>query len=106
MTQHRVRISGYGCYKGRNYGNNALRVDIGRLTFWFSYQTCVAFEVEGPGVGDNDLYVCRNCWGSTTGKHLNWIDDGYKEDRMERGDFACKLDAILEQFNLALPVLA
>jgi len=66
-----VRIGGYGQYSSGNYGAHALRVDVGGLRLWFSYQTCVAFQVDG-----HTRRVHKNQWGTTTGKHLNWIDGG------------------------------
>ena len=67
-------ISSYGHYRSNNYGVNTLRVDIGDLTVWYSYQTPVAFRVLG-----NELVIRYNSWGQTTGKHLNWIDDDHSK---------------------------
>jgi hypothetical protein len=51
--------------------------------FWFSYQTCVAFNLyDGDG-----LAVRVNDWSTTTGKHLNWIDDGDKANRIPGDEF-------------------
>lgn len=49
---------------------NFARVNLGEVTLWFSYQTCIAFQVPNhlPRVREND-------WGPTTGKHLNMIDN-------------------------------
>lgn len=62
-------ISNYGQSSSDNYGAHTLRVDIGPLTVWYSYKTPVAFMVLGK-----EKVVHENNWGSTTGKHLNWID--------------------------------
>jgi len=62
-------ISNYGQYSSSNYGAHSLRVSVGPLTVWFSYRTPVAFSA--PGIG---RVVHKNEWGTTTGKHLKWID--------------------------------
>lgn len=52
-----------------------------RYCMWFSYKTLVAFAVNG-------LRVVRvNDWGTTTGKHLNRIDGGVKENRVPSSEF-------------------
>lgn len=85
------KIGGY-CYNG-NYGVNALRVDIGRLTIWFSYQTPVAFN-DGNGT------VCRvNDWKQTTGKHLNAIEPDHKK-RITGAEFESKLAEVLVKHGL------
>lgn len=76
-------ISNYGQYLSDNYGAHSLRVIIGPLTVWFSYQTPVAFQRDG-----GPLVVRRNTWGTTTGKHLNWIDSGDKAGRVDQETFA------------------
>lgn len=55
-------------YKGHPNAN-AMRVEIGGATLWFSYETLVAFRTPSSG-----LVVRRNAWGPTTGKHLNMIE--------------------------------
>jgi len=75
-------ISTYGNYSSSNYGAHALRVDVGELTVWFSYNTPVAFHKLG-----GSKVVRRNDWGPTTGKHLNAIDDGNKADRVDSETF-------------------
>lgn len=62
-------ISNYGNYSSSNYGAHTLRVDVGSLSIWFSYQTPVAFRAP-----DTTTIVRKNEWGPTTGKHLKWID--------------------------------
>ncbi len=77
------KIATYGDYSSTNYGAHALRVDLGVLTVWFSYQTPVAFQVSGrPQV------VRKNDWSTTTGKHLNRIDCGDKKSRVSAERFA------------------
>ena len=63
-----VSISNYGNYSNDNYGSCRV-VNIGELQFYFSYETIIAFRDE------NGLKISKNIWSTTTGKHLNWIDD-------------------------------
>jgi hypothetical protein len=81
-------ISNYGEYSSSNYGAHSLRVDVGPLTIWYSYRTPVAFRLDGHG-----KVVHRNDWGTTTGKHLNWIDDGNKPGRVSADEFRRQWDA-------------
>lgn len=76
------RISNYGRYSSDNYGAHTLCVEVGPVTVWFSYHTPVAFQVSG-----HNRVVSENCWGHTTGKHINWIDDGDKRSRVSRDEF-------------------
>ncbi len=73
------------CYRHRRSGVDdpqAVRIDIGGLTLWFSYHTLVAFCMAGrPPV------VHQNVWGPTTGKHLNIIDGGDKDSRVSKDEF-------------------
>ena len=80
------RISNYGRYSSDNYGANSLCVSMPKITVWFSYQTPVAFR--GGGF---PMTVRENDWGPTTGKHLNWIDNGNKKDRISGGEFEKQL---------------
>lgn len=89
----RVSLSSYGGYTG-NYGAHCMRVTIGSLTLYFSYQTVVAFE-------DNmGLKVTENLWGPTTGKHLNAIDGGNKAARLPSAKFTEELEKVLVAHNL------
>lgn len=76
------RISNYGRYSSDNYGAHCLKVDMGPVTLWFSYKTCVAFHVDG-----HPMVVRENEWRPTTGKYLNWIDGGRKSDRVDSETF-------------------
>lgn len=67
-------IQSYG-----NYSSDSLVVTVGPVTVWYSYQTPVAFQVDG-----SPRVVRDNSWGPTTGKHLNWIDGGDKEAKQAR----------------------
>ena len=76
------QIESYGEYASNNYGAHSLRVTLGVVQVWFSYQTIVAFCTPKTG-----LVVSENCWGTTTGKHLNWIDQQNKSSRVSRNQF-------------------
>ena len=71
---------------------NFTKINVGALTVWFSYETPIAFKVDGqPSV------VLENIWSSTTGKHLNSIDGGTKTAKAERVssvEFNRALDAL------------
>ena len=88
-------IRSYGKYSSGNYGVNSLRVDVGNVTLYFSYKTVVAFRAPGYS-----LTVSENIWGPTTGKHLNWIDDGDKGSRLPRDKFEDVLRAALASQGL------
>jgi hypothetical protein len=45
----------------------------------FSYRTIVGLN----RYDGNGWLVSRNEWGPTTGKHLNWLDDGDKGSRVD-----------------------
>lgn len=51
------------------------------VELFFSYETLVAFKVP-----NFQLVSVENCWGTTTGKHLNWIGVP-KECRVGQADF-------------------
>lgn len=54
---------------------------MGTTTIWFSYETVIAFSVNGT------LTVRENDWSATTGKHLNYVDNGDKASRVPTGRF-------------------
>ena len=91
-----VSKSNYGNYSSSNYGAHSLRVDVGNLTFYFSYDTVIAFR--SPETG---LIITQNNWSTTTGKHLNWINED-KKIRIPYEDFKKKLDEVLTKHNLTL----
>lgn len=92
-----VKIRSYGNYSSSNYGAHSLRVDIGSLTLYFSYETVIAFYT--PQTGE---IVSENCWKQTTGKHLNAIDGGNKKMRLPREQFEAKLNEVLKVHNLSI----
>ena len=94
-------ISNYGYYSSDNYGSHSMKVSIPRtsdkkhgITLYYSYNTLVAFRgfINSEKQG---LFVIKNYWGTTTGKHLNFIDGGDKKSRLTESDF-------IKLFNKAL----
>jgi hypothetical protein len=79
-------------YSSRN--TPATAVEIGNLTLYFSYETIVAFRHKGMRI------VSKNIWSNTTGRHLNEIDGGMKENRYEHDDFKRLLDDALKEHGL------
>ena len=86
----------YGNYSSNNYGAHSIAMSIGDLTFYFSYDTVIAFSA--PGLG---LKISKNYWGPTTGKHLNTINPN-KQFRMDAKDFDAELNALLKKHNLVV----
>ena len=83
----------YGKYSSDNYGVHSMTMkDEYGNQFWFSYNTLIAFKVRG------EFHIIQNYWGSTTGKHLNWIDDRkYIRETME--DFEEHYDRLMNCNN-------
>jgi len=78
-----------------NGAKNYNMVEIGDLELYFSYETCVGFRTSKTG-----LVVSENIWGSTTGKHLNWLDGGRKDCRISNSEFKKQLKELLESRGL------
>lgn len=89
-------ITNYGQYSSDNYGANSLRLDVGPLAVWFSYQTAVAFQLD-----EQARVVRKNQWGPTTGKHLNWIDGGNPTERVDSDEFERRFNEVLASCGLA-----
>ena len=68
---------------------NFTKVYIGRNTFYFSYQTCIAAWNSEKG-----LIISANVWGNTTGKHLNMVNSD-KTKRIPNSEF-CEIVRDLE----------
>lgn len=85
-------IRSYGLYSSDNYGVNTLYVDFGAIRIYYSYKTIVAYYRPSEGV-----VVCENNWGTTTGKHLNWIDNGNKKHRLPYDEFQKRLEKALSE---------
>ncbi len=95
MNQSLPTIRSYGEYHGQNYGLNSLMVSFPNgLTLYYSYETIVAFK------GRHGLRIRRNDWSTTTGKHLNWIDGGAKDDRLTGAQFEVLLTSELAHYGL------
>jgi hypothetical protein len=77
--------------EGSNSSAVAFRDENSGFTYFYSYNTLVAFEHTLSG-----LVVRENVWGVTTGKHLNAIDGGSVDAKIERvtyyEDFKKKLE--------------
>ena len=84
------RFRNYGDYSSDNYGVNSLEFTIGNLSVYFSYKTPVAFSTPGRFV------IRENDWGSTTGKHLNWLESD-KSKRISGVEFEEELKKVLER---------
>ena len=91
----RIKNWNYGNYSSDNYGSHtqAFRDSEGH-SYYFSYNTLVAVETNA-----GDLFIRKNVWGQTTGKHLNWINPDHSI-RLSSSEFE---DAI-NKLNLQLEV--
>jgi hypothetical protein len=82
-----------GDYTG---GGNARFVKVGALKLYFSYETCIAYQIEGKR-----CVVAENPAGTTTGRHIGVIDGGNKKRRYPWAEFQVMLQAMLEAHGLA-----
>ena len=89
-------IESYGQHRSQNYGIHCLLVTVGGLEIFFSYKTPVAFRTIAAG-----LVCSENEWGSTTGKHLNWIQRD-KKLRVSRTEFETRFRLTLDKRGLTL----
>ncbi len=80
-------------YCSNTTGENALAVQIGALTLYFSYETVIGFRSPEKG-----FVVSKNVWSRTTGKHLNAFSD--KRDRIDNTEFQKLLEETLKTHNL------
>lgn len=71
---------------------NFYSIGFGNCIFYYSYRTCIAFYVSGVGE-----FVCENDWSTTTGKHLNYINDD-KKVRLPRAEF----QRVLNEYSNAI----
>tara|TARA_Y100000034_G_C6882549_1_gene404637 strand:- start:947 stop:1246 length:300 start_codon:yes stop_codon:yes gene_type:complete len=92
-----IRKWNYGNYSSNNYGFYTMGMSIGKVTFWFSYDTVVAFREDG-----HSRRVRENDWSTTTGKHINWIDGGDKKSRIPSDDFEKELNKLLKKYRLVV----
>lgn len=68
--------------------NNFHVIRINNRELYFSYETLIAFRK------DEELFICENIWGTTTGKHLNYINND-KKRRLNHDDFLKKAKEVL-----------
>ncbi len=85
----RIRLSKYRRTRSGSDDPNASLVEIGPLEIWFSYETPVAFWVDGW-----PLVCVVNAWSNATGKHLNCIQPD-KKKRMPHEQFEKCLNAVM-----------
>lgn len=88
-----ITFFNYGNYSSDNYGVHTLCFEIENNNFWFSYNTLVAFSING------EFHIIKNYWGTTTGKHLNWINDD-KSIREDKTDFENNYKRLSKNFCL------
>lgn len=93
MSTYLPRIRNYGQYASDNYGANSLMMSFEDFDIYFSYETIVAFR------DANGLTIRENDWSTTTGKHLNWIDDD-KSKRIKGEEFEARLAEMLHARGL------
>ena len=85
-----VKFENYGRYSSDNYGCHSLKfTDTKNQQFWFSYKTLIAFYAPDKSRLWS-TFVRQNDWSTTTGKHLNWIDNGNKKERLTSEQFNAK----------------
>ena len=82
-----------GSYSQKSPQANCMFVTVGDLILYFSYETIVAFRVNGETI------CVENRWQCTTGKHLNWIEPDHKK-RLKREDFEKQLNKMLKKHKL------
>ena len=85
------KISNYGHYESGNYGAHTLKVDLGNMNIYYSYETIVAYSDVQDG-----LVCSQNAWTVTTGKHLNWIQAD-KKSRLPFDQFKVMLEEALKR---------
>ena len=99
-STNNITWKNYGWYSSDNYGVHSLCFeDSYGDRYWFSYHTMVAFCIKG------EFHISKNYWGSTTGKHLNWIDSdkSIREDadtfekNFERLSTSRKMQCLIER---------
>ena len=76
----------------RELGPNFRVLEVNQdLKIWFSYETPIAFRL------GREYRVSENLWGSTTGKHLNQLQD--KSHRISRQEFLEQLAEVERLFQ-------
>lgn len=97
MAENQIQVSkrSYGGYASDNYGAHSTAIDIGNLTLYFSYDTVIAYQDKA------DFHICKNIWGTTTGRHMNRLS----RDKSEREDpevFGKGLDEVLRRYGFGV----
>ena len=88
------KIKSYGDYSSENYGLHCMLFEDPKgKEFYFSYNTLVAF-VHKKNAYESERHVRKKEWGTTTGKHLNWIDGGDKKHRLSSEEFKRKFNEV------------
>jgi hypothetical protein len=57
----------------RPLGSNFTMVGLNGCSFWFSYETCIAFSREGKVYHSKGDKQPKGKWSNTTRKHLNEV---------------------------------
>ena len=57
-------------------------VNVNGTILYFSYETCVAYRLEG----DPRTVCCENVWSQSTGRHLNMIEPD-EDKRFPKAEF-------------------
>lgn len=89
-------IKSYYPYASKNYGINSIKMEFDNLTLFFSYDIVIAF------IDSGELTIRKNDWSTTTGKHLNAINDN-KKIRIDGNLFESKLARVLLKHKLSSP---
>tara|TARA_R100001440_G_scaffold47696_1_gene67580 strand:- start:804 stop:1085 length:282 start_codon:yes stop_codon:yes gene_type:complete len=91
----KIRKWNYGNYSSDNYGSHtqAFTDNYGN-DYYFSYNTLVAVHTN-----EGEEFIRENVWGSTTGKHLNWINPDHSI-RLSSSEF----ETAISKLNLQLEV--
>lgn len=94
MQNQLPTIRNYGHYSSDNYGANSLEMSFPNgFSISYSYDTPIAF------IGREGLVIRENDWSTTTGKHLNWINED-KSRRISGEEFEKLLTLELEHYGL------
>lgn len=70
---------------------NFCEVELGEISIYFSYQTPIAFWSRQTG-----RVVRENRWGPTTGKHINYVDNGRQGERVDSETFERQLAMVMD----------
>lgn len=95
LTVNDCKKRNYGEWSTNNYGAQTIAIQLGTRTVYYSYDTIVAFNGTNSK-GEKFDCVVQNIWGRSTGKHLNRIDGGHPETRLDQKTFDKKLKEFLK----------